>query len=194
MKSIFLATSIVIVFLIGSCQTQKDSSMNDHDGTVKTEAATRDTIKKSIPKEEHAQVAGAHLTIKYYAPAVRGRTIWGGLVPYNEVWVTGAHSATSLEIDKDFAVNGRKISAGKYAIFTIPGREKWIIVINKNWDQHLADEYDAKDDVIRLEVNPDPLENTLERLQYSLTSKGDHSASISISWDKLRVTIPVEIK
>ena len=66
-----------------------------------------DTIKTSIPKEEHAQIGGSDITIKYHAPGVRGGTIWGGLVPYGEVWVTGAHSATTFEIDRNFVVGAR---------------------------------------------------------------------------------------
>ena len=75
--------------------------------------------------------------IQYYAPAVRGRMIWGGLDPFDEVWVTGAHSATNWEFIKDIVINGQTIAAGKYAIFTIPDKDKWTIIINENWNQHL---------------------------------------------------------
>ncbi len=132
--------------------------------------------------------------IKYHAPAVRGRAIWGGLVPYGEVWVTGAHSATSFEIDKDFIVNGQEIPAGKYALFTIPDKENWTIVINKNWDQHLADEYDQKDDVVRVLVKPEQLGQIQERLKYTVLSNASSEGTIRISWEKVGVSLSFKVK
>ena len=79
--------------------------------------APADTLKKSIPKEVHAQLGKAHVMIKYHDPDVRGRMIWGGLVTYDEVWVTGAHRSTSLEVDRTFIVDKKEIPAGKYALF-----------------------------------------------------------------------------
>ena len=182
----------IFVTLASACNSKKEPNEHDHETAPSaTEAVVVDTIKKSIPKEEHVQIGGTHFTIKYHAPAVRGRTIWGGLVPYDEVWVTGAHSATSLEFDKDITVNGIKIPAGKYALFTIPGKEKWTIIINKNWNQHLADDYDAKEDVARLDVTTQQLPSVQERLKYSITQDGDSKARIDISWEKVKVTLPV---
>jgi hypothetical protein len=153
-----------------------------------------DTLKKSIPKEVHAQIGNAHVMIKYHAPTVRGRTIWGGLVPYGEVWVTGAHSATSLEIDRNFSVDEKEISAGKYALFTIPGKDKWTIIINKKWDQHLADEYDQKDDIARIEVMPEQLSHVQERLRYAVVSENGNNGVIEITWEKIKVRLPFQLK
>ena len=75
-------------------------AVHDHDSSVQT--ATRDSSKKSLPAETTKQIGGADIKIAYHAPAVRGRVIWGGLVAYDAVWVTGAHRATSLEASKDF--------------------------------------------------------------------------------------------
>lgn len=152
-----------------------------------------DTLKKSIPKEAHAQIGEAHMMIHYHAPAVRGRVIWGGLIPYGEVWVTGAHSATNWEFNKDIIVNGQTIAAGKYAIFTIPGKDKWIVIINKNWSQHLADDYDINEDVIRVTVTPE-LQNLRERLSYALTSNDNKKGQLTIAWEKIKVTLPFSIK
>lgn len=191
MKNIQYLLIAASISMIG-CQGQKDNTTHEHGEEPKADAAV-DTVKKSIPMEEHAQIDGTHIMIKYHAPAVRGRTIWGGLVPYDEVWVTGAHSATSLEIDKEVTISSTKVVAGKYALFTIPGKEKWTIIINKNWDQHLADEYDSKDDVIRVEVTPEVLSENQERLKYSISSESKSRASISVSWEKLKVTLPVQL-
>src|SRR5215831_10073409 len=111
------------------------SAQHDH---KKTDMPT-DTIKKSIPKEVHTEIGDAHIMIFYTAPAVRGRVIWGGLVPFDEVWVTGAHKATTWEFSGSIEINKTVIPPGKYAIFTIPRKEKWTFILNKKWDQHLAD-------------------------------------------------------
>src|SRR5689334_9518536 len=109
MKVIYSLIAICL-FIIPACKAKKIIAEHDHNEQAQQSMA--DTLKKSIPKEEHAMVGSAHITILYYAPAVRGRLIWGGLVPYGEVWVTGAHRATSFEINKDFTIENKKISAG----------------------------------------------------------------------------------
>lgn len=167
------------------------AAFGQHDHAKAT--VVQDTIKKSIPKEVHAQFGEAHMMIHYHAPAVRGRVIWGGLIPYGDVWVTGAHSATNWEFNKDIIINDKTIAAGKYAIFTIPGKENWTVIINKNWDQHLADEYDTKDDVIRVTVKPE-LQNHQERLSYALTSADNKKGQLIIAWEKVRITLPFQIK
>ncbi|MBT1699284.1 DUF2911 domain-containing protein [Fulvivirgaceae bacterium PWU4] len=186
--------ALALIICIGSACTQKTGTSEHQHGTPASTEAPADTTKKSIPKETHAQVGNAHVMIKYHAPAVRGRTIWGGLVPYGEVWVTGAHSATSLEFDKDLIVADKAISAGKYALFTIPGQEKWTVIINRNWDQHLADEYDQKDDIIRLEVTPQQLPGVQERLKYTVVAHENTGGSIDIRWEKIKISMPFKIK
>lgn len=116
--------------------------------------------------------------------------IWGGLVAYDNVWVTGAHKATNIEFDKDINIGGTTVSAGKYAFFTIPGSEQWTIIIDKNWNQHLADDYDQAEDVVRLTVAPQTEQIHQERLRYEIESKSDTSGNISVQWDKLKVLIP----
>lgn len=191
MKYIY-PTLIAVSITWAACQNQKENATHEH-GSEAASAPAADTVKKSVPKEEHAQIGGTHFMIKYHAPAVRGRIIWGGLIPYGEVWVTGAHSATSLEIDKAITVNGTKIQAGKYAVFTIPGQDKWTIIINKNWDQHLADEYDSKDDVVRVDVTPELLPSIQERLKYSVTDDSNSKVLLSLSWEKIKVSLPIQL-
>jgi hypothetical protein len=187
----YLLLSICLVIL--ACGEKKHDASHEHATADGNPVVQQDTTRKSIPKEEHAQVGNAQVQIKYHAPAVRGRTIWGGLVPYGEVWVTGAHSATSLEIDQNFFVNEQEIPAGKYALFTIPDKENWIIIINKNWDQHLADEYDQKDDLMRISVKPSLLTETQERLKYAVVSTDATHGRIDISWEKLTVSLPFKV-
>src|SRR5690349_23229846 len=95
-------------------------------------AQQTDTTKGSIPSQAEMMFGKIGVRIQYYAPAVRGRIIWGGLISYDQVWVTGAHRATSLEINSSFEIEGKVLDPGKYALFTIPGKDRWTIIINKN--------------------------------------------------------------
>lgn len=186
---------IAIAMILGSCNSKQNTGEHQHESnSASATTAPADTVKKSIPKEEHAQIGDAHIMIKYHAPTVRGRTIWGGLVPYDEVWVTGAHSATSFEISDDFTVGGKSVPAGKYALFTIPGHNKWTIILNKNWDQHLADEYNQSEDVVRLGVAPETTTNIQERLKYSIRKLDDNTGSLDIRWEKINVSMPFQVK
>ncbi|HMO60750.1 MAG: DUF2911 domain-containing protein [Lacibacter sp.] len=153
----------------------------------------KDTSKKSIKSMAYAIVNGDSIKINYHSPGVRKRIIWGGLVPYDEVWVTGAHDATTLEMPKAFIVNGKEIPAGKYALFTIPGKNEWTIIINKQWKQHLATEYDEKEDVIRLKVKPGKNAHT-ERLQYFIETNSSNKGKISVAWEKIKIELPFVIK
>lgn len=117
---------------------------------VIAEQSQPDSLKGSLKAKAMGSIGGAGITINYYSPAVRGRIIWGGLVPFDNVWVTGAHSATTIEFDQEVEIGGAVVAPGKYALFTIPGNEQWTLIINKNWDQHLADNYDQKEDVVRV--------------------------------------------
>lgn len=178
----------LIVFVITVAGIRAQTTNHNH-----TPAKTDTLNKKSIPQEEHAQIGDTHITILYTAPAVRGRVIWGGLITYDEVWVTGAHKATSFEIDRDFRVGDKKVAAGKYAVFTIPGKDKWIFILNKNWDQHLADDYNQDEDVLRFEVTPRVLPSVQERLNYTVTELSEKEAILSISWEKVKINIPLAL-
>jgi hypothetical protein len=165
----FLAVSVSA--LSANAQQQKNEEICYNPNLVK------DTSKKSIKSMAVAVINGDSIKINYHSPGVRKRVIWGGLVPYNEVWVTGAHDATTFEIGKSFIVGGKEIPAGKYAIFTIPGKNEWTIIINKQWKQHLATEYDEKEDVVRIKVKPKRNVHT-ERLQYFIEPAKDNDAKL----------------
>lgn len=153
----------------------------------------KDTSKKSIKSIAVGIIGKDSVKINYHSPAVRKRVIWGGLVPYDEVWVTGAHDATTFEIAKPFIIGGKEIPAGKYALFTIPGKKEWTVIINQKWQQHLASEYDQKEDLVRIKVNPKSHPHT-ERLQYFIEGGNKNDGKIAIVWEKLRIEFPVTIK
>ena len=156
--------------------------------------AKGDTGKRSIKSAAVKKIGVASVAINYHSPGVRGRTIWGGLIPYGEVWVTGAHYATNMEIDKDFVVNGVAIQKGRYAIFTIPGKAEWTVIINKNWNQHLTDDYQQSEDIVRIKVKPIRQKIKTERLQYFITDKGNNKAGIAMAWEKLKIQFELIIK
>ena len=185
-KAIFTLAILLACFNLVAQDTKKSDDVCYNPNLVK------DTSKKSIKSMAVAVINGDSVKIKYHSPGVRNRIIWGGLVPYDDVWVTGAHDATTIEIDKPFVVDGKEIPAGKYAFFTIPGKKSWTIIINKNWQQHLAMEYDEKDDIVRLKVKPVKNAHT-ERLQYFIESDKKGS-SIAVAWEKLKIAFPFVVK
>ncbi|MFM8709672.1 MAG: DUF2911 domain-containing protein [Sphingomonadales bacterium] len=152
-----------------------------------------DSIRGSVNARTVALFGNDSIRITYHSPAVRKRIIWGGLVPFGEVWVTGAHNATTLEASAPLVIGQTEIAAGKYALFTIPGPDKWVVIINKNWNQHLAWDYDAKEDMVRVEVTPLAAPH-LERLQYFITPVSPTNGSIGMRWEKLKIEFPVRLK
>ena len=100
--------------------------------------------------------------------------------------MTGAHMATSVEFNHDVLIENKTIPAGKYALFTIPGKEEWIIIVNTNWQQHLTDNYDAIDDVVRVTIKPEIEERNQERLRYVIESEGDKGENSLFIGKKLK--------
>src|SRR6478672_4944154 len=142
----------VTLSLLFACTN--DSTSKKKAEPIKETPPAAEAGQKSIPSETSKSVGNTMIKINYTAPAVRGRAIWGVLVPYDKVWVTGAHQATSLEVGKDFRMGGKAVPAGKYALFTIPEKEEWTVILNKDWNQHQADHYKESEDVVRLKVKP----------------------------------------
>ena len=185
-KMKLLTLLITIMLLSDIAQAQKNEEVCYNPNLVK------DTSKKSLKSMAVAVINGDSVKIVYHSPGVRKRIIWGGLVSFDEVWVTGAHDATILEINKSFIVAGKTIPAGKYALFTIPGKKEWTVIFNKHWKQHLASEYDEKDDVVRLKVKPIKVPHT-ERLQYFIEEGKNGKGRLAVAWEKIRIEFPVEV-
>lgn len=187
-----------VVFL-AACNNDKKPG-NEHNGhsmivnnsnycdSVNNGLIDEDTMKGSPSRTAMTTVNGVHVHIEYSSPGVKGRTVWGGLVAYDKVWVTGAHKATNVQFSKEVEINGKKIPAGNYAFFTIPGKEKWTIILNTRFDQHLADDYNEKEDVVRIEVKPAEHEMT-QRLIYAVNKINDKSGEITMQWEKLIISV-----
>ncbi len=199
-----ISGAFLLIAILYACASPKtDNSENQkengsqivaplEEGTVIiAEQSIADTLKGSLKAKAMGSIGNVGVTINYYSPAARGRIIWGGLVPFDKVWVTGAHRATSIELNQEVEIGGVKIAAGKYALFTIPGKDEWSIIINKNWDQHLVDDYDQKQDIVRIKVKPETEDAHQERLRYVIEQKSDEQGEIVIYWEKLEVSLPV---
>jgi hypothetical protein len=103
--------------------------------------------------------------------------------------VTGAHKATTIQFSKPVIIGETTIPKGIYALFTIPGKEKWTVIINSRYEQHLADEYAEKEDLARVTVTPKegPM---VQRLTYQVSPAGDHAGEVSMQWEKLSIALP----
>ncbi|MCE7994923.1 MAG: DUF2911 domain-containing protein [Roseivirga sp.] len=184
----YILPSLIIIAIAACSGEKKSSEEHDHAATPQTAASGN---SKSPASQAMTNIGQTHVHIEYHAPSVRGRQIFGGLVAYNEVWVTGAHSATSINFPNDVSLNGNKVPKGKYALFTIPGESEWTVIINENYEQHLADDYDEKLDVARLKVRPEKLAETQEQLLYKVEETATGKGIISISWADVKISFEV---
>jgi hypothetical protein len=133
------------------------------------------------------------ITIDYCRPGIHGRQIWGGLVPYNKVWRTGANEATTIQFTTDVIVEGNKIPAGRYSLFTIPTETEWTVILNKVDKQWGAFNYKQDDDLIRFNVKPEKSPFT-ERMQFSFSNVTDSTASVVLNWENLQVAFGVKVE
>ena len=163
------------------------------EGVVIQAQSEPDTLKGSLAAFATEKVGDTEIRISYHSPAVRGRIVWGGLVPFDKVWVTGAHMATSVEFSSDVMIENKTVPAGKYALFTIPGKVEWFVIINKNWQQHLVDEYDPNEDIVRVKVKPEIEQVNQERLRYVIEGDTEKEGEIVLYWERLEVSIPFKI-
>lgn len=185
-----LVSVIFFTLALWACQSENKSNHQDHSQHTNSQVVS-DTTKGSPARVAMANIGNTHVHIKYNSPAVRKRIIWGGLVPFDEVWVTGAHTATSFDFSADVRIAGTVIPKGKYAFFTIPSQTEWTLILNKNWKQHLTDDYSEKEDVLRWQVKPDSIAHT-ERLTYVVVPKDEKSGIVEMIWEKVKVTFQIE--
>lgn len=131
-------------------------------------------------------------SVDYSSPAVNGRTIFGGLLPYDKPWRTGANAATTLTASREFSFGGKKIPAGSYALYTVPGKASWTVALNRDLKAWGNNAYDTKKDVARVSVKPEPAD-ARERLTFIFENTQDKGTQLVLAWDKLRVRIPIAV-
>jgi hypothetical protein len=130
--------------------------------------------------------------VEYSRPSVKGRKIYGGLVPYGEVWRTGANTATKVTFSGDVKLEGTAVPAGSYALFTIPGETEWTVILSKVTGQWGSYSYAEKDDLLRVKVKPVAMHDPVETMSISVEELRDDSARLAITWEKTRVAMKIE--
>ena len=155
-------------------------SLNGHAQDDKSKRA-------SPPAEVSGTVEGTDITINYSRPSVKGRTIFGELEPYGEVWRTGADEATTFEVSSDVEIEGKPLPAGKYALFTIPTEDEWTIIFNKTAEQWGAFKYDEAEDALRVEVTPEETDELTEQLTFEIGDDGE----VTMMWANTAVSFDV---
>jgi DUF2911 family protein len=143
----------------------------------------------SPPDSVKATVAGATMAVRYSRPSTRGRVIFGAVVPWNQVWRTGANQATEFETSADVSVAGTTVPAGKYTLWTIPSPRGWKLVVNKNTGQWGTD-YDAKHDLARLDMHVEALAQPVERFTIAIEPSGN-GGLLKLEWERTRASVPL---
>jgi hypothetical protein len=145
------------------------------------------------PRASVTQAIGTtEVSVSYHRPAVRGRQIWGGLVPFEQVWRLGANEATTISFGDQVRIMGHLVPAGTYALFAIPGQDHWTLILNRRAKQFGTWEYDPKLDLLRFEVKPKPAPFT-EWLTFEVYPASLDNAYVDCYWEKLRVSFQVEV-
>lgn len=143
----------------------------------------------SPPANASVSIGGKQISVEYYAPSMHGRKIMGNLVPYGEVWCTGANWATKLTTDADLEVGGLKLAKGSYSIWTIPNEKEWTLIINKQTGQFHLD-YDETRDLGRTKMNVKTLSSPVETFKIQLTAAGANRGTLALEWESTEASIP----
>lgn len=150
-----------------------------------------------LPQESNkamvSQIVGdTMISINYHRPNVKGRKIWGDLVPYDKVWRSGANNATVFEVSNDVTINGQPLPKGKYSIYSIPTANDVTIIFNKTWEQW-GTVYDEKQDQLRVKVKPETSAMPRETLMYEFAGITDNSTNAILSWEKWRIPFTINV-
>ncbi|MEJ7602931.1 MAG: DUF2911 domain-containing protein [Kofleriaceae bacterium] len=138
------------------------------------------------------RVGVTDLSVDYSSPAVKGRKIWGELVPYDKVWRAGANQATKLTASRDFKLGTTAVKAGTYSVFMIPGKTSWSVMLNSDLTAS-QDSHDPKKDVAKVTVTPAPQSELRERMVFVFSNTADDKTALDLEWEKVRIRIPIAV-
>ena len=162
--------------------------------TVTAIAIAQDKKPLSPPGQASLKFADGHtVTIDYSRPSMRNRKIFGGLVPYDQVWRTGANAATSLKTDVDLSIGGTTVPAGSYTIYTLPGMSSWQLIINKQTGQWGTD-YDKGQDLARIPMKVTQRPSGLETFTISFDKNGGNAGVLKLEWENTIASVDVQEK
>lgn len=151
----------------------------------KVDVSTMDAV---IVRTDDAQ---SFMRIIYSRPQKKGRDVFGKLVPYGKVWRTGANEATEITFYKDVMFGDKSVEAGTYTFFTIPNKDKWTVILNKEINLWGAYQHDKSKDIARFEVEPKPTAASVETFSIT-TKKADEGYHLLLGWDDTYIEIPVK--
>lgn len=155
--------------------------------------ASAQEVPAASPKARVEQQVGVtNFAVDYSSPAVKGRKIWGALVPYDQPWRTGANAMTKLTASRDFMFGDKKVPAGTYGLYTIPGKNSWTVALNSKSDSWGAPAPDPKNDVARITVKPQQSQMR-ERMTFIFSDTTDDASRLDLEWEKVRLPIPLKV-
>ncbi|HJU65173.1 MAG TPA: DUF2911 domain-containing protein [Gemmatimonadaceae bacterium] len=165
--------------------------------TIATRWAAADTAGRGLgqlsPRDTvTAAVAGANLWIDYSRPQKRGREVFGGVVPWGQVWRTGANSATQFRSDRDLTIGSATIPAGTYTLWTLPTQQGWKLIVNKQTGQW-GTEYDPAQDLVRVDMTTERLPSTLEQFTIAIETQRQ-GALLKLAWDRTQASVVMRVK
>jgi hypoxanthine phosphoribosyltransferase len=138
------------------------------------------------------KVGLSDVSVEYSRPSMRGRKIFGELVPYGEVWRTGANAATILTFSTDVKIEGNDVPAGSYALYSIPGKTEWTMILSSNTKLWGAVGYSNADDVLRFKVKPGKTGQKYETMEINFVDITDTGSTIALKWESTRVKFRIE--
>lgn len=145
------------------------------------------------PNATVTQTVGVtHISIDYSSPGVKNRKIWGELVPYGEIWRTGANEVTSITFDDPVKINGNDLEAGTYGVHTIPGEKEWQIIFSRNTEVDAGSEFDETKEALTITVKPEEAP-FLERMAFTFTNTTDVKTTVNLHWERLKISFNIQI-
>ena len=173
MKKFITLSIIAGLFFTNACQAQPDKSKRPSPPAI---------VSQTIN-------TGTTVSVDYSQPSIKGRTIGKDIEPKDgEVWRTGANEATVFETSKAVKINGKELPAGKYALFTISGKDNWTIIFNKTWKQWGAFSYKQADDALRIDAKAQKAAAFAEKMTFSI----DKTGLVTLLWGDNKITFTVE--
>jgi len=161
-------------------------------GLVSTLSAQRNGPAAS-PHQTVTQIVGTTaVSVDYSRPGVKGREVFGGLVPFDKIWRTGANASTKLKLAGPATIGGVDVPAGEYALYTIPGEDEWTIILSKDTSLWGAGGYDAANDLGRFTVEPTELDDVVETFTIDFEKFDGYTAHMFLAWDETKVAFPIK--
>ena len=151
-----------------------------------------DLPRPSLGAKVSQTVGLTEISLDYSSPAARGRAVFGNVVPFGQVWRTGANSATKITFSKDVQIGGKSVAAGSYALFTLPGKDSWTVIVNRDFNQFGAFSYKEGEDVVRVEVKPETIAPR-ERMTFVFSETSDDATRLDLEWERTRVSLPIRV-